>query len=40
LSCLQGSVDFCFEVMDLLSGEISGTRAALKRPAPTREPRA
>jgi CRP-like cAMP-binding protein len=40
LSCLQGSVDFCFEVMDLLSGEISGTRAALKQAGPEREPRA
>ncbi|MGA7686857.1 MAG: cyclic nucleotide-binding domain-containing protein [Terriglobales bacterium] len=34
LSCLRGSVDFCFEVMDLLSGEISGTQAALKQARP------
>ena len=31
LSCLQSNPQLCFEVMDLLSGEISGTRTALKQ---------
>lgn len=30
LECLQNNPLLCFEVMDLLSGEISGSRAALK----------
>jgi len=31
LNCLSTNQALCFEVMQLLSGEISGTRAALKR---------
>ncbi|MGA2005492.1 MAG: cyclic nucleotide-binding domain-containing protein [Terriglobales bacterium] len=30
VNCLQQNPEFCFEVMDILSAEISGTRAALK----------
>jgi CRP-like cAMP-binding protein len=37
LSCLQGNVEFCFEVMELLSGEISRTRAGLRRAGPMRQ---
>ncbi|MGA9356068.1 MAG: cyclic nucleotide-binding domain-containing protein [Terriglobales bacterium] len=40
LSCLQHNVELCFEVMTLLSGEISGTHAALKRTGSGREPAA
>jgi CRP-like cAMP-binding protein len=40
LSCLQGNVEFCFEVMELLSGEISRTRAGLRRAGPMRQLRA
>jgi len=31
LSCLQSNPQLCFEVMDLLSSEISGARTALKQ---------
>jgi CRP/FNR family transcriptional regulator, cyclic AMP receptor protein len=31
VDCLRQNPDLCFEVMDMLSGEISGTRFALKR---------
>jgi len=31
LQCLQENQQLCFEVMDLLSGEISGARAAFKQ---------
>jgi len=40
LSCLQRNPQLCFEVMDLLSGEISGTRTALKQAGMIRESRA
>lgn len=34
LACLAANAQLCFEVMQLLSGEISGTRAALKQGGP------
>ena len=34
LECLQEHPDICFEVMDILSSEISGTRSALKHSKP------
>jgi len=39
VDCLRQNPDLCFEVMDMLSGEISGTRSALKRhgTVPTRD---
>lgn len=40
LCCLQSNPQLCFEVMDLLSGEISGTRTALKNADAIRQIRA
>ncbi|MFY9676666.1 MAG: cyclic nucleotide-binding domain-containing protein [Terriglobales bacterium] len=37
LECLAANQELCFEVMHLLSGEISETRAALKRGPTTHE---
>lgn len=37
LNCLTTNQQLCFEVMQLLSGEISGTRAALKRAGSVRQ---
>ena len=34
LECLQKNPQLCFEVMDVLSGEISQTRSILKRSSP------
>ena len=34
LACLQKNPQLCFEVMDILSGEISQTRSVLKRGSP------
>ena len=34
VECLRTNPPLCFEVMDLLSGEISGTRSALKHAPP------
>jgi CRP-like cAMP-binding protein len=40
VSCLASNQELCFEVMQLLSTEISSTRAALKQAASRRPPRA
>jgi len=40
LDCLQTNPQLCFEVMDLLSAEISGTRNALKQAGTIRQNRA
>lgn len=36
VDCLRQNPQLCFEVMDMLSGEISGTRYALKRSSTVR----
>lgn len=36
LECLQQDPQLCFEVMEILSGEISGTRSVLKQACVTR----
>jgi len=38
LNCLSTNQSLCFEVMELLSGEISSTRAVLKQAGATRNP--
>ncbi|HUB02862.1 MAG TPA: Crp/Fnr family transcriptional regulator [Terriglobales bacterium] len=40
-ACLRSSPELCFEVMEILSREISGTRSAIKRigSSPTARPR-
>ena len=40
LACLAADPDLCFEVMRLLSGEIAGARAAIKKVGTVRPPQA
>jgi len=40
LNCLATNQQLCFEVMELLSSEISGTRAVLKQASPSRQNKA